>query len=389
MKLPKGYKATLNPRVAPIRDVTQPLREYADMPGPRTYLPKGARYSINGTHVRWMDWSFDISGGSKRGPALFDIRFKHERIIYEHAVNDVALTYAMDSHGQNNIVYLDATYGIPPGYVIKGVDCPEHGTILNMSMWWYGTQQSYDTEAICIFEADGQQALWRHSATLFDTGLRNRFLVVRIPVTIGNYDYTFEYHFFLDGKIFTHAMASGFIQASFWDEENPRARDGTRDAFGYRISDYQTGPIHDHMFGFKVDMDIIDKNNSFHIVKWKAGSVLDALQTQTNITEVPEYFLYNETRYVEWEKIEKEIGIQRTEEQQFWLVANDRKKNKWGVERAFQISPLATGRSVIFRWAASRQNLACACAIHQKSVSACPVEPVDMRITLWECWKPI
>ena len=347
VQLPRGYKDTTYQRINPQRDSSQPMRQFADIPGPRTYLPSGPRYTVRGTHVDYMDWSFDISGGQIRGPALFDIKFKGERIVYELAVNDIGLVYAMDSHAQHNIIYMDATYGImggeTPSFVIKGVDCPEHAAILNTSYWWSVTQKSYDMAAICIFEADAQEALWRHSAPPVDAGLRHRYLVVRVPVVIGNYDYTFEFHFYLDGKVMTKAMASGYIQASFWDEHNPRAREKSRDAFGYRLSDHQTGPIHDHMFGFKVDMDVIDRNNTFQIVKWKSGPVLDALRTQTDIKEAPGYFLYNETRYIEWERKEREIGIQETPEQQFWLFVNDRHKNKWGVERGYQLAPLSTG----------------------------------------------
>lgn len=353
--LPKGFRDTIWDRVFPKRDTSKPLRENADKHGPRTYYPAGPRYTVEGTHVKWMGWSFDISGSQIRGPSLFDVKFRGERILYELAVNDIALNYAMDSHAQNNIIYADATYGImggmTPTTIMKGVDCPEHGTVLNTAYWWHLSQTAEIMSSICIFEADGEESLWRHAGLSFEAGLRNRYLVVRVPVVIGNYDYTFEFDFFLDGKIYTYAKASGYIQASYWDEYNPQWPDKTRDPFGYRIADVMTGPIHDHMFGFKVDMDIINSNNSFQIVKWKAGPPLEAINTQnSNVTETPEYFIYNEIRYLEWEKINKEKGISGREspDQQFWLVVNEREKNKWGVERGYQISPLATGIIQIF-----------------------------------------
>lgn len=350
VKFEEGFRNTIWDRVFPKRDSSMPFRENADLHGTRSYYPEGPRYTVDGTSVKWMAWSFDIGGSEIRGPALFNIKFKNERILYELAVNDIALNYAMDSHSQNNIIYADATYGIMAGLtptaIMKGVDCPEHGTVLKTSYWWHYSQTSSNMSSICIFEADGQEALWRHVGTTFEAGLRNRYLVVRAPVVIGNYDYTFEFNFYLDGKIFTYAKASGYIQASFWDENDPKWPDKSRDPFGYRISDYMTGPIHDHMFGFKVDMDIVDKDNTFQIVKWKAGPQLEAIRTQNpNITKKPEYFIYNETRYIEWQKIEKEVGIGDTAEQQFWLVVNEREKNRWGVERGYQISPLATGIS--------------------------------------------
>lgn len=348
VRLPNGYRFTLNNRVFPKRDSSLHTRKYANKPGPRTYELEGPRYDVNGSRVSWMDWEFDLSGGQTRGPALFNIKFKGQRIVYEEAVNDIALNYAMDSHGQNNIIYADATYGILggdyPTTILPDVDCPAYGTVLNSSYWYPSEQQAYTVRAFCIYEHDSQEPLWRHVGSTYRAGLRNRYLVARSPTVIGNYDYIFEFQFHLDGKIFTKAKATGFIQASFWDENNPNTLDKSRDAFGYRLADFQTGPIHDHMFGFKVDMDIIDDKNSFKLVKWKSGTALEAIQTANpNITTQPPYFKYNTTRYLEWEKVKTELGISEPQDQAFMLVVNEKEKNKWGVEKGYQIAPLITG----------------------------------------------
>lgn len=353
LTLPEGFRASMFDRVFPKRD-SKPFRKYANLHGPRTYYPAGPRYTVDGTNVKWMGWSCELSAGQIRGPALFNIKFKGERIVYELAVNDIALNYAMDSHAQNNIIYADATYGILGGFkdttIIKGVDCPDHGTVLKTTYWAHASQSATNMPAICIFEADGQESLWRHAGSDYEAGLRNRFLVIRVPVVIGNYDYTFEWQFSLDGKLYTYASASGFIQAGLWDAADPKWPDNTRNPFGYRVYDFIVGPIHDHMFGFKVDMDIIDRNNTFKVIKWKAGDQLEAIQTQNqSIKKTPEYFIYNETRYIEWEKITTEVGKQMNlSDQQFWLVVNEREKNKWGVERGYRIAPLSTGISQFY-----------------------------------------
>ncbi|KAL3842684.1 hypothetical protein ACJMK2_020672 [Sinanodonta woodiana] len=349
VRLPAGYRNTLRKTRYPKRDIFLPLREHADQPGARSYMPQGPRFSISGTKVKWMDWSFHISGGQLKGPALFDIRFKGSRIAYELAVNDISLVYGMDSSGHNSIIYMDATYGImggdTPTTILRDVDCPSYAAVLNTSYWNSADQKAVDMESICIFEADEQEALWRHYTASFAGGMRNRHLIVRVPVVIGNYDYTFEFHFYLDGKIYAKGKATGYILSSFWDENNPHAgRDKTRDAFGYRVSDFHTGPIHDHMFGFKVDMDVIDSNNSLEVIHWKAGDILDALKTQSTITAVPPYFIYNQTRYLEYETLQREQGFRLNyDAQKFFVVVNDNKKNRWGVKRGYHIAPLATG----------------------------------------------
>ncbi|KAK3581494.1 hypothetical protein CHS0354_031829 [Potamilus streckersoni] len=353
VRLPAGYRNTLRKKSYPKRDIYLPLREYADQPGARSYMPQGPRFSISGTRIKWMDWSFHISGGQLKGPALFDIRFKGNRIAYELAVNDISLVYGMDSSGHNSIVYMDATYGImggdTPTTILRDVDCPSYAAVLNTSYWDSAEQKAVDMESICIFEADEQEALWRHYTPSFAGGIRNRHLIVRVPVVIGNYDYTFDFHFYLDGKIYSKGIATGYILSSFWDENNPHAgKDKTRDAFGYRVSDFHTGPIHDHMFGFKVDMDVIDSSNSVEVIHWKAGDILDALRTQSNITQVPPYFIYNQTRYLEYETLQREVGYRLNyDNQKFFVVVNENKRNSWGVKRGYHIAPLATGAQTL------------------------------------------
>ncbi|KAK3582853.1 hypothetical protein CHS0354_012462 [Potamilus streckersoni] len=353
VRLPQEYRSKLRKNAFPQRDHSLPLREHADQPGARSYMPKGPRFSINGTKIKWMGWSFHISGGQLRGPALFDIRFKGNQIAYELALNDISLVYAMDSSGHNNIIYMDASYGIMGGYtpttIFRDVDCPSYAAVLNTSYWSSLYQKAIDMKSICVFEADGHEALWRHFSGNFSGGMRNRYLVVRVPVVVGNYDYIFEFQFYLDGRLYTKGKATGYILTSFWDEHNPNVGgEKARDAFGYRVSQYQTGPIHDHTFGFKVDMDVIDSNNSFETIHWKAGNVYDALRTLSNITQVPPYFIYNETRYLKFETMQKEAGCRLDyNNQKLFVLVNENKRNRWGVKRGYRIVPLTTGAQSI------------------------------------------
>ncbi|KAK3594388.1 hypothetical protein CHS0354_009683 [Potamilus streckersoni] len=345
LQLPKGYVKTIRDRIVPKRDMSLPVREKADTPGARTYEPAGARYTINGYNISWMGWNFVLSGSQVRGPSLFNIRFKGDRIVYELAFNDVSVMYAADNYAQNNVIYTDATYGILEGEVILGVDCPEHSSVLKIATWNSRTATPIDTSIVCVFEVDGEESLWRHKGGAFTGGQRERHLVIRAPITLGNYDYSLEFHFHLDGRIVTKARASGYIQAHFWDVRNKHfGDDRSFYPYGYRISDFHVGSIHDHTFGFKVDLDILEQNNTFKLIHWKAGNVLDALQTKSNVTEIPSYYLFNQTRYIEWETLYREAGLRiDMENQKFWTVVNTNKQNKWGNSRGYRIIPMATG----------------------------------------------
>ena len=190
ISIPSGYRNTVPGRVLPTRDDSLPYRQHAKTPPPRTYEPGGARYSVNGHSIKWMGWSFEISAGQLRGPSVFNIKFKGQRIVYEMSLNDINLIYATDNSGQNNVVYADAIYGVGEYRgIVPGVDCPEHATLLDTTYWDPYAAKAVTAKSICIFEEDGQGALWRRKATTYDTGLRNHVLIVRMTSTIGNYDY--------------------------------------------------------------------------------------------------------------------------------------------------------------------------------------------------------
>ncbi|XP_060580799.1 amiloride-sensitive amine oxidase [copper-containing]-like [Ruditapes philippinarum] len=349
--LPDGYRETVLDRHLPDRDTDQPFRRNSFLSTPRTYEPDGPRYIIRGYNVDWMDWNFDVTAGQIRGPGLFEVSFKGNKIAYEISLNEIALTYGSGSSGQTNVIYADSSFAIGNyNGIIKSVDCPKHATLLETSHWEPSGASPVVTKSICVFEADGENALWRHKAYEFQGGLRNNYLVVRVSSTIANYDYIVEWHFQLDGKVFTIVTASGLIQATFWDHENPfMGSEKGRDAFGYRVGENAHGQIHDHMFGFKVDLDVLGTDNSMEVIHWKNNNVLSALRSQVpNVSEAPKYFLDNWTRYIEYELVENETGKRiNMDEPEFWVIVNENERNKWGNMRGYEIKPIATAAQTL------------------------------------------
>ncbi|KAL4225168.1 hypothetical protein ACF0H5_015860 [Mactra antiquata] len=351
ISLQNGHRQTVRDRSLPDRDTGVPFRHNSNIPPPRTYEPEGPRYTIKGHNVDWMGWNFDVTTSYLRGPGLFEITFQNNNIAYEISLNEIAVVYGSGSSGQTNIIYADSMYGIG-GVVgnVRDVDCPEHATMLETTHWDEFSHSHILSRSICVYEADGENALWRHRGYAFEGGLRNNFLVVRLSSTVGNYDYIIEWHFTLDGKIFTIVSASGYIQGTFWDDNNPFMGDEkTRDSFGYRVNLNTRGPIHDHMIGFKVDLDILGTENTMEVIHWKTGDVMSALKSQVgSVSEVPAYFLINNTRYIEYEEVERETGYRiNMEEPKFWIVKNENERNEWGVQRGYEIKPISTASQTL------------------------------------------
>ncbi|KAL4218638.1 hypothetical protein ACF0H5_021227 [Mactra antiquata] len=323
----------------------EPFREHSDIPPPRTYPPEGVRYSISGHRVKWMDWEFEFSSNPMRGPAIFDVKFKKKRIAFEISLQDVTLLYSSQTNGAgppalSDTGFLLGNYNAP----VYGLDCPKHGTIIQASKFLYGNFK--EIPAACVFEADGQRPLWRNKKY----GLADHHLILRVSMNLGNYDYAMDFKFKLDGSLETLLSASGFLFGAFWDPNDPylNKETNTQTLFGYRIADYLLGPIHDHNYLFKIDLDIEGRNNSFETRHWRTASTLEAFQTQSNVTKKPGYFYFNNTRYIEYETHEEEASflIDPLKPKE-WSVVNENERNKWGNKRGYRIIPYTSSAEIL------------------------------------------
>lgn len=207
----------------------------------------------------WMDFTFFMVSSTDQGLALFDIKYKGERVIYELALQEALAHYAGADPVQSETVYFDSQGGLGRTMVplTKGFDCPSYATYLNAT-WTSTAGVTTVPNAICLFEFDNGYPIRRHSAPTYTSVAKNIMFTVRTISTVGNYDYLFDYNFFLDGAIEVTARASGYISAAYYlDNEE----------YGFRIHDYLSGSLHDHVMTFKVDFDILGEKNSFQKVE--------------------------------------------------------------------------------------------------------------------------
>ena len=360
VKYPTGYLDKHAGDYSLIQNNSEPSRMFSDFPPPITYEPEGPRYSIKGHKVAWMGWEFDFSSSPLHGPGVFDVKFKSERIAYEISLQDITLIYSSSSNGAGPQAISDTTfrlgnYNAPR----KGVDCPKRARVLYVSQ--YGQNSAKNKPAACVFEANGQEALWRHA----NKGLEDNYLVLRTAMNLGNYDYTAEWRFHLDGSVETMLSASGYLYGAFWDPEDPWVNGSKSETpFGYRISDFLQGPIHDHTYIFKVDLDILGTNNSFETVNWKTGPTLEAFQSQANITEKPGFFYFNTSRYIEHEILEYEQSfVSDPHKPKYFTVVNENEHNVWGVKRGYRVIPRSGSTEImpdhlmIHQWAQLQRQL--------------------------------
>jgi primary-amine oxidase len=167
--------------------------------------------------------------------------------------------------------------------------------------------------------------LQRHTATIgFQATVgvsvsRNTYLVVRSVSTMGNYDYTVDYTFFLDGTIEVKVRASGYILGAFTNARK-------ENQFGYRVDKAAATAIHDHVLNFKADFDLLSTSNTF----FRVG--VEPVEKEFSWDD--ERTSPRKTMHLVEEKFEREVGIDWPKNSgEMFLVRNENDVNKWGEKK--------------------------------------------------------
>jgi len=181
--------------------------------------------------------------------------------------------------------------------------------------------------SICVFEHTADHPIQRHTSATRVTVSRNTYLVVRFVSTVWNYDYTFDYIFYLDGTIEVKVRASGFIFGAFWT-----GNEANEDEYGYRVHDALATSMHDHVLNFKADLDVAGTDNTMMRV---------AVEPIT--LEYPwddERTKPRNTMHLVHRPVEQETGLDWSRNSgEMFIVMNQNKTNEWGEKRGYRIQP--------------------------------------------------
>lgn len=224
--------------------------EGRELPPPVSVQPYGPRYKLDKKEqfVSYFGFEFFITSAQATGVSLFDIKFKGQRVMYELGLQEAMAHYAGDDPMQGGLEFLDSFFGMGKSAfeLLPGYDCPAYADYLDVQ--WHSTYETHKMpNSICIFEFTADHLLSRHTAQYSVTASRNTYLTVRSVATVGNYDYTIDYVFYLDGTLEVKVRASGYIFGAFFRAENT----DSEDEYGHRIRDALSSSMHDHVINFK------------------------------------------------------------------------------------------------------------------------------------------
>jgi primary-amine oxidase len=161
--------------------------------------------------------------------------------------------------------------------------------------------------------------------------------VVRSVATVGNYDYTIDYTFYLDGTIEVKVRASGYIFGAYHQLEAMRKdlhrkRDFPSYDYGYQVHDVVATSMHDHGLNFKADLDIAGTANTLYrvdIAPYHHQYPWDSAQRST--------------MHLMHSPVEKESGLDWPYNSgALYVVLNNDSTNAWGEKRGTNFVFLST-----------------------------------------------
>ncbi|KAG8952399.1 hypothetical protein FRC03_012162 [Tulasnella sp. 419] len=139
-----------------------------------------------------------------------------------------------------------------------------------------------------------------------------------------NYDYMFDYILFLEGTFEVRMAASGYLQASYWDEQQAN--------YGTRIHKTTMGNVHSHVINYKVDLDIHGTSNS----------LMKTDLVQEEVTQPwfdPEDGATQQLR-VDRQWVSKEVAYDLGNNgQTIYTIGNKNVLNAWGYPKTYRIMP--------------------------------------------------
>ncbi|WVR09407.1 hypothetical protein IAU60_006474 [Kwoniella sp. DSM 27419] len=310
-------------------DPTGSRLPFETRPPPMAIQPSGPRFKVDekNKYVEWMGFTFYLTWTRDTGMRLYDIKFKGQRILYELGLQEAIAHYAGNDPVQSGCSYMDTYYGFGPFAFsqVPGYDMPQYAYCMNATFHAAEISQTHQC-AISIFEADQNSPLQRHATDSYISVTKNIALTVRSISTIGNYDYLFDYVFYLDGSIETIVRASGYIQTAFYAKN---------EEFGYRINQGLSGSMHDHVLTFKADFDILGTRNT--LVK----HTVEPIEKKFKWSDKPRKTMHLVKSEITNEDQGKMNWADNGKEQV--IVVNKEARNPYGEPRGYRIMPSRGG----------------------------------------------
>ena len=289
--------------------------------------PEGPSFRVDGNLVEWAGWRFRVGFTPREGLVLhaLDIRSGEDSwrpVLRRAAIAEMIVPYGspLGVHPRKN-AFDCGEYGIGAmaNSLVLGCDClgaiHYFDAVLNTTMGGAGVIKN----AICLHEEDAG-LLWKHTdfRTQETDTRRNRRLVISFVATVGNYEYAFYWHLYLDGGIALDVKATGIL--------NTAGAEIAGKSYSTQLLPGVYGHIHQHIFCAKLDMAVDGPDNT--VVE------VDTFCDPPG----PDNPHNNAFHAVETPLLTEKAARRRaqTETNRFWKIVNSKTRSRFGLQRGYR-----------------------------------------------------
>ena len=323
-------------------DVGMPAVNGEYVPGPwtgqqRTDLkplhitqPDGTSFTVEGTELRWQNWSMRLGFNYREGPVIYQVAYDdhgvRRDIAYRMSLAEMVVPYrdpTFDHYRRTAFDIGEWGLGFMTTSLELGCDCL--GEIRYVDAVLHDTAGApYEIKnAICLHEEDNA-VLWKHVDLVTGAEVRRqRRMVVSCHVTVANYEYLVYWRFYQDGNIECEVRATGIMVTTPYAEGEPAPPYGT-------VVDNRTyAPFHQHFLVARLDLD----------VDGSANTVVEVDSVAPPVSEDNPHGLALVTRST---PITSEASSARDFDwntQRGWKVINPDKVNRHGTQVGYKLVP--------------------------------------------------
>ncbi|EPF79767.1 primary-amine oxidase [Acinetobacter rudis] len=308
--------------------------------------PEGKNFQVSGQYVHWNNWCFHVALDSRVGLQLSTVSYKDKgvkrKIMYSGNLGGMIVPYGDPDLGWYFKSYLDSgDYGMGTltASLDRGTDVPENAVMFDAVIADYQGNPMTIPRAFAIFERYANPDYKHQEMGQANVSVARRELVVRWVSTIGNYDYIFDWVLAENGTIGINAGASGIeavkgVKAKTMHDLT--AKEDTR--YGTLIDHNIVGTTHQHIYNFRLDLDVDGDKNSF---------------THMNpVVNRNDKGIRKSAMEIETSKVTTEqAASEKFDPSTIRLISNDNVENAMGNPVSYQLIPFAGGTHPIAKGA--------------------------------------
>lgn len=308
--------------------------------------PEGKNFTVSGQYVHWNNWCFHVAIDSRVGLQLSTVTYKDKgvkrKIMYSGNLGGMIVPYGDPDVGWYFKSYLDSgDYGMGTltSSLDRGTDVPENAVMFDAVIADYQGNPMTIPRAFAIFERYANPDYKHQEMGQANVSVARRELVVRWVSTIGNYDYIFDWVLAENGTIGINAGASGIEAVKGVKAAHMRDATAPQDTrYGTLIDHNIVGTTHQHIYNFRLDMDVDGEKNSLT----RMNPVVNA-----NHQGVRKSAMEMETSRV----LDEQSASEKFDPSTIRLISNYNVENAMGNPVSYQLIPFAGGTHPIAKGA--------------------------------------